>query len=419
MKKKLLLFFSLFFCFSLQAQFVDVLISPDHSDWKYKVKEDVKFIVQVYNNQVLLDNAVIDYELGPEFFPSVKKQNVVLKGGKTLLKSRMEEPGFLRCRVTAKVEGKSYEGMVTVAVEADKIQPLTTNPDDFDCFWNEEIANARKLPLDAKMALMPERCTSTQNVYHVNFLNELERSRIYGILIVPKKPGKYPAVLQVPGAGVSPYSGLNLGDDIITLEIGIHGIPVNLPREVYDALGGTVLREYADVNKNNKDTYFYKRVYIGCVRAIDFLHSLPEFDGQTVGVTGGSQGGALSIITAALDPRIKFLAVFHPALCDNAGYLHHRAGGWPHYFLKAKPEPGEIETLAYFDVVNFARRLHATGWYSWGYNDQLCPPTSMFAAYNIITAPKELHLYPLTGHWTCQEQLDFRIEWLRQQCLGK
>lgn len=64
------------------------------------------------------------------------------------------------------------------------------------------------------------------------------------------------------------------------------------------------------------DHYYYKRVYMGCVRAVDFIYSLPEFDGKNLAVNGGSQGGALSIITAGLDNRIKYLAAFYPALSD-------------------------------------------------------------------------------------------------------
>ena len=79
-----------------------------------------------------------------------------------------------------------------------------------------------------------DRCTSTQIVYHFSFQNERPGSRMYGILVVHKKEGVYPAILQVPGAGIRPYNGMNLGDDVITLEIGIHGIPVNMPQEVYN-----------------------------------------------------------------------------------------------------------------------------------------------------------------------------------------
>ena len=100
------------------------------------------------------------------------------------------------------VDGRKYEGMATVGVDETRIRPTTVNPEDFDAFWTGAIAEARKQPLDPKMTLLPERCTSTQNVYHVSFQNERPGSRIYGILIVPKKTGKYPAVLQVPGAGI-------------------------------------------------------------------------------------------------------------------------------------------------------------------------------------------------------------------------
>lgn len=398
---------------------INVVVSPDHTDWKYKVKDNVTFTVQVFKNGNLLKDVTVNYETGPEYFPDVKKQDIVLKEGKITLKSSMKEPGFIRCRVIAKVDGRQYEGMATVAVDEDKLLPATADPKDFDSFWSDAISEARKTPLNPIVTLLPEKCTSTQNVYQVSFQNERNGSRMYGMLIKPKKEGTYPAILQVPGAGIRPYNGVNYGDDVITLEIGIHGVPVTMPQDVYNNLSAGALNNYMGINKNNRDTHYFKRVYLGCVRAVDFIYTLPEFDGQTVGVTGGSQGGALSIVTAGLDPRIKFLAAMYPALCDYAGYLNNRAGGWPHYFRNAKPGVGEIEALAYFDVVNFARRVNAPGWYTWGFNDVTCPPTSMHAAYNVIPGAKELIIYEETGHWNYPEQLDARIIWLKEKCAGR
>jgi cephalosporin-C deacetylase len=421
-------FFYIFFCLALfvenvldvKAQpaqkLVNVVISPNHKDWRYKAGEEVVFTVQVLKNGNLMENVTVDYELGPEYFPDILKKDVLLKDGKMVLKSSMKKPGFLRCKVRAKCDGLHYDGMATAAIDEDKIEPTTKKPEDFDTFWTKAIAEARKLPLDAKLLLLPDRCTSTQNVYEVSFQNENPGSRIYGILIMPKKEGKYPAVLQVPGAGIRPYNGFNLGDDVITLEIGIHGIPVTLSPSVYLDLRLSALQNYQEFNKNDKDKFYYKRVYLGCVRAIDFLTSLPQYDGETVGVTGGSQGGALSIVTAALDSRVKFLAALYPALCDYAGYLNKRAGGWPHYFQTAEPKPGEVETLAYYDVVNFARRIKVPGWYSWGYNDYVCPPTSMYSAYNVIPATKELHVYMETAHWHFREQQTERVIWIKEKC---
>jgi len=393
---------------------IKVIVSPDHKDWTYKVNETAKFSVQVLQYGNLLENVTIDYETGPEALPDVEKKGVVLKNGKTEFSGTMKVPGFYRVRVWAVVDGRRYEGLATAAYEPEKIQPTVKEPSDFDAFWNDAIAEARKVNLDPKITLMPERCTSDVNVYHISFQNDRYGSRIYGILAVPKKTGKYPAILKVPGAGIRPYAGdtrlASLG--FITLEIGIHGIPVTLDPQVYMDLNGGALAGYNAIRMNDKNTHYYKRVYVGCVRAIDFFYTLPEFDGTNVAVTGGSQGGALTIVTAGLDKRIKFAAGMYPALCDHTGYLNKRAGGWPHYFKNAEPKPGEVETLQYYDVVNFARRVTAPGFYTWGFNDLTCPPTSMYSAYNVITAPKEIHIFQETGHWTFPEQAEMLNNWL-------
>jgi cephalosporin-C deacetylase len=400
---------------------IKVIVSPDHKDWTYKVNETAKFNVQVLQYGNLLENVTIDYETGPEAFPDVKKEGIVLKNGKTEFSGTMKTPGFYRVRVWAIVDGRRYEGLATAGFEPEKIQPTVKEPSDFEAFWNEAIAEARKINLDPKITLMPERCTSDVNVYQISFQNDKYASRIYGILAIPKKSGKYPAILRVPGAGIRPYAGdprlASLG--FITLEIGIHGIPVNLDPQVYMDLNGGALAGYNAIRLNDKNSHYYKRVYVGCVRAVDFIFTLPEFDGTNVAVTGGSQGGALTIVTAGLDSRIKYAAGMYPALCDHTGYLNNRAGGWPHYFKSTEPKPGEIETLGYYDVVNFARRIKVPGFYTWGYNDLTCPPTSMYSAYNVIAAPKELHIFQETGHWTFPEQTEMLNIWLAGKLKGQ
>jgi len=423
----LLLQWLLLFTFSVTALaqsntgLIKVIIAPDHKDWTYKINEQAKFSVQVIQYGNLLENVTIDYETGPEALPDVKKEGVVLKNGKTEFTGTMKVPGFYRVRVWAVVDGRRYEGLATAGFEPEKIQPTVKDPADFDTFWTNAIAEARKINLDPKITLLPDKCTSDVNVYHISFQNEINGSRIYGMLAMPKKPGKYPAILKVPGAGIRPYSGdtrlASLG--FIVLDIGIHGIPVNLDPQVYTDLAGGALYAYNTVKMNDRNTHYYKRVYLGCVRAVDFLYALPEFNGTDVAVTGGSQGGALTIVTAGLDKRIKFAAALYPALCDHTGYLNNRAGGWPHYFKNNQPKPNEVETLGYYDVVNFARRVTAPGYYTWGYNDLTCPPTSMYSAYNVITAPKQLALYLETGHWQFPEETEALNNWLVKQLKGQ
>lgn len=403
------------FTSSLLAQpaqtLIEVSVAPEKSDWVYKPNEKVKFNVAITKNNIPVQNASVWYEVGPEMMPPVKKENLVLKNGTTTIDGgTMKDAGFLRCRLIANYEGKDYVGLATAAFSPEQIRPTTDEPTDFMGFWEEAKAANAKIPMDAKVRLLPERCTEKVNVYEVNIQNYKPGSRLFGILCVPKAEGKYPALLRVPGAGVRAYNGDvgNAEKGVITLEIGIHGIPVTLEASVYDNIRRASLDGYQNYNLDDKDRYYYKRVYVGCVRAVDYIFSLPQFDGNNIVVMGGSQGGALSIVTAALDSRIKGLVAFYPALSDVTGYLHNRAGGWPHLFnagnLSFNNTSQKIETSKYYDVVNFARHLKVPGFYSWGYNDVTCPPTSMYAAYNVITAPKTLFLAEETGHWTYPEQ---------------
>lgn len=423
MKKNVLFIFYLLTFSAALAQPVEkmykVVVAPDHFDWTYKTGENVKFTVSVLQNGNPVKNARIRYEIGPEKMEPVKKESISLPTGIiTLDGGTMKTGGFLRCIVFAEIDGKEYKSLGTAGFDPLSIQPTVENPADFDAFWQTAKTDLAKIPLDAKMTLLPERCTETVNVYHVNIQNFRVGARLYGILCVPKKEGKYPALLHVPGAGVRPYGGdiANASKGIITLQIGIHGIPVTMDPSIYLDLGAGAFNGYQNYNLDDRDRFYYKRVYLGCVRANDFLTSLPQYDGSNLAVTGGSQGGALSIITAGLDSRVKWLGAFYPALSDVTGYLKGRAGGWPHYFDKNgiafNNKPDKIATVGYYDVVNFARRVKVPGYYSWGYNDETCPPTSMYASYNVISAPKELYLALETGHWTYPEQNERMTSWL-------
>lgn len=428
---KKLLFPSLLLIWVSQAlaqpveRFVKVIVTPDHADWVYKTGEPVKFNVSVYRNNVLLKGAKLRYEIGPEKMQPVKKEAVTLPDGVVALDGgTMKTAGFLRCIATVELDGKEYRGLTTAGFEPQAIKPTVTNPTDFKTFWDNAKADLAKIPMDARMTLLPERCTELTNVYHLNLQN-INNSRFYGILCVPKKEGKYPAILRVPGAGVRPYNGMiaEAEKGFITLEVGIHGVPVTMDPIVYENLSRGPLNGYPAANLDDRDRYYYKRVYLGCVRAVDFLASLPQYDGQNIAVTGGSQGGALSIVTAGLDSRIKWLGAYYPALCDVTGYLNGRAGGWPHLFagkeLDYNNKPDRIKTTGYYDVVNFARLVNVPGYYSWGFNDETCPPTSMYAAYNVIPGPKMLDTYYKdTGHWTYPEQTEKMTAWLLGQLKG-
>ena len=409
---------------SLQAQIrgseIQVLVQPNHQDWTYKTGEKATFAVSVLKSGTLLDNVSIDLAAGPEMYQDVKKSQT-LKNGTLQLTGTMKQPGFYRVDVTAHVGGKDYKGACGAAFVPEQLQPSTLMPKDFSDFWKDAIREARQTPLEPTKRLLPERCTKDVNVYEVSFYNIRWGSRTYGILCVPVKEGKYPALLRVPGAGVRPYGGdiYTASQGAITLEIGIHGIPVTMEQGVYDDLHNGALSGYWEFGMDDRDKSYYKHVIIGCIRALDYIEDYTPWNGKECGVTGSSQGGFLSLATAGLDKRITFYAPVHAALCDHTNSLKDIACGWPHYFYsnKGKGMDKQIETSRYYDGVNFARLItdKQHGWFSFGYNDDVVPPTTAWATYNTVIGPKEISPYQATWHFWFQEQWDEWENWLLKQ----
>jgi cephalosporin-C deacetylase-like acetyl esterase len=407
---------------------VRVSVVPERSDWTYTMGAPARFRVAITRDGHALAGTALRYACGPEMMPPAVEKTATLPADVlTIEGGTLKEPGFLRCAVTTTVEGREYRSVGTAAYAPEKIVPAVENPADFDAFWAQAKEALAKLPIDARLTPKPDLSTAKADVYQVSLQNvggdPTGASRFYGILAVPTAEGRFPAVMNPPGAGVRPYRGLVelAGKGFITLQVGIHGIPVDLPLEAYDSLRAGAFdsgRGYATFNLDDPERYYYRRVYLGCLRANDFLVSHPKWDGKNLIVTGGSQGGALTIVTAGLDPRVTALAPYYPALSDMTGYVKGRAGGWPHIFREEKDghrTPAKMRTAAYYDVVNFARRVKAPGLYSWGWNDEVCPPTSTYAAYNVVTAPKELLLAVETGHFQVPEQTEKVDRWIEKQ----
>ena len=424
MKRILLSLLALVALLPLSAQIrgnnVVVTVEPDHQDWHYELGQTAKFNVEVRRSGTLIENVQIDYQAGPEMYQTEKK-SLTLKDGTLQLKGTMKQPGFYRVDVTAHVDGKDYKGACAAAFAPGQLQPSTVMPQDFETFWQGVIKEARKTDLNPTKRLLPERCTKDVNVYEVSFQNIQPNYRTYGILCVPVKEGKYPALLRVPGAGVRPYGGdvYTASRGAITLEIGIHGIPVTMEQKVYDDLFNGALMGYWEFNMDSREKHYYKRVVLGCIRALDYIEQYTPWNGRQMGVSGSSQGGFLTLATAALDPRITYYAPVHAALCDHTNSLRGAACGWPHYFYwnKGKGQEKQIEVSRYYDGVNFARLIRPSqkGWFSFGYCDDVVPPTTAWATYNVVKGPKEISPYQMTWHFWYQEQWDEWEQWMLDQ----
>ena len=398
---------------------------PDHADWLYKTGEKAKIEVQFYKYGVPQDGVEVLYELGGDMMPSDTKGTVKLKNGKAVISmGTMKEPGFRDCRLTAKVGGKTYSHHIKVGFSPEKLRPYTQLPSDFNEFWNKTKAEAARFPLTYTKEYVEKYSTDKMDCYLIRLQLNKQNQCIYGYLFYPKAEGKYPVVLCPPGAGIKTIKGpmrhkYYAEEGCIRFEIEIHGLNPELDEDTF----GEISRAFSSrengylVNGlDSRENYYMKRVYLACVRSIDLLTSLPEWDGKNVIVQGGSQGGALALITAGLDKRVTACVANHPALSDMAGYKAGRAGGYPHLFKNTvdMDTPAKMKTLAYYDVVNFAKQITVPVYMTWGFNDNTCPPTTSYIVYNVLNCPKEALITPVNEHWTSEDTEYGHLLWIKK-----
>lgn len=397
---------------------------PNHADWLYKTGEEATVEVHFYKYGIPQNGVMVNYELGGDMMPSEIKGTIVLKNGKAVIPmGTMSEPGFRDCRMTATVDGKIYKHHIKVGFSPEKIRPYTQIPADFGDFWNKNKAELAKVPLIYTKELVKEYCTDQMDCYLVRLQVNERGQAIYGYLFYPKhaKEASCPVVLCPPGAGIKtikePLRHKYYAEHgCIRFEIEIHGLNPKMPTEDFKDISNAFNGKengYLNNGLDNRDNYYMKRVYMACIRSIDLLVSLPEWDGRNVVVKGGSQGGALALVAAGLDPRVTACIANHPALSDMAGYMAGRAGGYPHFFRVAGMDtPDKLNTMAYYDVVNFARSIKVPTRMTWGYNDDVCPPTTSYAVYNVLQCPKEALITPINEHWTSEDTEYGHLTWM-------
>lgn len=323
------------------------------------------------------------------------------------------KPGFYK--VTARVQSSyaSRQVLFNFGYEPEKIVSPADRQPDFVEFWTsakEELANVDP---QYKLTKIDSLCTEGHNVFLVE-MRSLGNARIRGWYQVPVKPGRYPAIMQVPGysSTIMPEY-INYGDDIIGFGLNVRGHG-NSKDDVHPPFPGYIL-----TNLDCKDKYIYRGTYMDCVRGIDFLFSRPEVDTTMVGVEGASQGGALTFATAALNnTRISACAPQVPFLSDFRHYF--KVATWPGnefitYVETDKQQTWDqvFTTLSYFDIKNLAPMIKAPLLMSCGLRDEVCPPHINFAAFNNVKGEKSYIAYPEAGHGVPQAFYKAKMDFFR------
>jgi cephalosporin-C deacetylase-like acetyl esterase len=381
----------------------ELTVLADRPEAIYKPGENATFRIQARKEGAPLPGATLAITLFADGHKALgPSQRLMLDAeGKGMVVGALAEPGFLQCQVVLKDGEQSVAALGGAAFDPDKIQPAAKEPADFDSFWAAGKKALADVPIDARLTPSEKYSTRKTAVYKINLAN-VGGSRVWGWIAVPQQEGPLPAVLVVPGAGVYAQGpAMNFArTGAIALNISVHDMDVDLPQADYDAAHAGPLKGYSQQGKTDREKFYYHRVVLGCIRALDYLTSRPEWDKKHLAVAGSSQGGALSLITAGVDPRVTALSANVPAMCDHTGYTIGRVSGWPQLgeWGRAAELDAVTRTSAYYDAVNFARRFKGPALVGVGFVDRTCPPTTVYAAYNSLRGPKEIVNSPLMGH---------------------
>ena len=276
-------------------------------------------------------------------------------------------------------------------------QPKVEKPDDFDAFWNDVLREASAVPLEPELVPDPLRTSEDIEVFHV-FYTSIDRVRVAAWYARPlRRAARTPAIVFLPGYQMDPP------------------IPKEWARKGYAALSVAPrgkLRSNRQFNPGypnllthnmvDRHTYAYRGFYVDTWRSVDFLLSRPEVDPARIGVTGSSQGGGLTITTAAMRPEVCAASAGAPYLCgftDAAELTHTYPYEEINDYLRLYPERrAQVEeTLAYFDGISFADRISCPIIVNIGLQDNVCPPETGFALFDRIGAADK-RLYPYDGH---------------------
>ncbi len=382
----------------------------DRSDALYHKGETVTFDIKLVRDGQPVTAGEVDWVMTKDGLPLNQSGKVPVKDGAAQVTGKLDEPGFLQVRVVYKETPKSAPISASggAGIDPTEIKPSMPVPDDFDAFWDAQKKKLAAIRLNGTMEKVP---STSNKVEAFDIKVDSVGSQVSGYFARPvdAKPKSLPVILTVHGAGVR-SSGLGgpigwAAQGYLAMDMNAHGSPNGKPEQYYKDLAEKELKDYRYVGRESRETCYFLGMYLRLIRGIDFLTSQPEWDGKTVIVFGGSQGGAQAFAAAGLDSRVTYFCAAVPAMSDHTGMVVGRIAGWPKLVpvgADGKPDPKVLEASRYFDDVNMATRTKAKGAYvSTGFIDTTCPPSSVYAAYNNLKLPKQIkndieyaHPYP-------------------------
>ena len=379
-----------------------IKVTTDLPDAIYKVGEKAVFTISL-DDKALVAVGDLQWTLTLDGAKVLGQGNATLQSGMATVEGTLDQPGVLQLKVTPKEDvDKLGTGMAGAAYDPYKIEATAKLPTDFQEFWNAQKAELAKIPIDAKITPVAQSDPSIE-LYDVSFAN-INGLRSHGYLAKPTGAISLPIMISQPGMGLHP-NGLNesrwaIGNaklGFLALDMSVHDSPLEMTPE--DVAKWKQMADYPYVGSNDRMTYYYRQVFLGMIRGIDYVTSRPDWNKKAVIASGATQGGGLAIIAAALDPRITAVVSIAPGLGEFTGPIYGRPAGLPSKLImgrdKKTPDPKIVEATAYYDTVNFARFVNVPVFMTIGLIDTAVPPMAALSIYNALQCPKQIDIVPL------------------------
>ncbi|VUW91481.1 Cephalosporin-C deacetylase [Streptococcus constellatus] len=307
--------------------------------------------------------------------------------------------------------------------EAKTYQGRDKAPDDFDAFWDKNIA---ELPLSKEYQLLEKNFNIPKVTCYEILFKGTNKGQVYAKFVVPQTEEKVPVIFHFHGymgrswdwADMLAYTTAGYG--VVSMDVrGQSGYSVDGGDAVRgNTVKGQIIRGAVD----GPERLFYKDVYLDVYSLIEIVAGMDLVDENQLSSFGASQGGALALVAAALNPRIQQVVAIYPFLSDfrrvlEIGNTSEAYDELFRYFKFHDPfhetEEQIIRTLSYIDVKNLAHRIHCPVQMIIGLADDVCYPITQFAIFNHLAGEKEYHLMPEYEHEAMNVYVNDRVfNWL-------
>ena len=398
--KKILAIFILFQAFALLANDLYFDGSCDKDPLSYKTNEVMTFTISLKNKkskEIVTGRKIKWQRKGDD---SRIENGVATTDQPLVIKTSSSKPGFVRITVELldengkpiKKRNSKFDGGACADV---KLLDMTSKPEDFDKFWDEEYKKLRSTPYKTQLTEVKSKDPKIKvSKFSISTLPGHIDATGYILIPVGAKAKSLPIVGKFTGYGFGAtpidYNLAQKGNIIV--QVTRQGEEPDRDKEYYNDLKNNKCKKFC--YRNNDDMHkndFYNMIIRG-LRALSYAETLPEWDGKTMLVRGGSMGGFQALAMAALNEKVSHCTALVPWMADLEGYVKYkRLKGW---------RPDWIAQLGYFDVVNFATRIKCPATIEVGLGDYVCPPSGGMLLYRSLKGEKKLVLRQNCGHST-------------------